>query len=63
MAGLTARELQIARLVGERMSNKAIGRLLGVSHRTVSTHLSNIFKKLDIGSRSELGDLVRDKRL
>lgn len=58
-AGLTARELEIARLVGARKSNKAIGRSLGISHRTVGTHLSNIFRKLDVDSRVELGDRVR----
>jgi DNA-binding CsgD family transcriptional regulator len=58
-AGLTPRELEIARLVGARKSNKAIGRSLGISHRTVGTHLSNIFRKLDVDSRVELGDRVR----
>jgi len=61
--GLTGRELEIARLVAKRQSNKAIGRDLGISHRTVSTHLSNIFQKLDVTSRTELGDLIRDQGL
>lgn len=56
---LTLRETEIARLLGQRMSNKAIARELGISHRTVGTHLSNIFRKLELGSRIELGDLVR----
>ena len=60
MAGLTERELQISRLVGRRKSNKAIGKDLAISPRTVSTHLSNIFQKLDVSSRTELGDLVRE---
>ena len=47
VAGLTGRELEIARLVARRKSNKAIGKELGISPRTVSTHLSNIFQKLD----------------
>ncbi|HSG49617.1 MAG TPA: LuxR C-terminal-related transcriptional regulator, partial [Longimicrobiales bacterium] len=63
MAGLTARELEIARLVALRRSNKAIGKELGISPRTVSTHLSNIFQKLDLASRAELGDAVRDRGL
>ena len=57
---LSARELEVARLVGERRSNKSIARELGISPRTVGTHLSNIFKKLEIDSRARLGDLVRD---
>lgn len=58
--GLTERELVIARLVAERKSSKAIAKVLDVSPRTVSTHISNIFKKLEIGSRGELADFVRD---
>jgi DNA-binding CsgD family transcriptional regulator len=56
---LSAREIEIAGLVKERMSNKAIARKLGISARTVSTHLSNIYQKLGIGSRGELADLIR----
>jgi ATP/maltotriose-dependent transcriptional regulator MalT len=59
-SGLTEREFQIARLVARRKSNKAIGRELGISDRTVSTHLSNIFQKLDASNRTELGDLIRE---
>jgi DNA-binding CsgD family transcriptional regulator len=57
--GLTGREVEIARLVAARKSNKEIGSALGISPRTVSTHLSNIFGKLSVGSRGELTDLVR----
>jgi predicted ATPase/DNA-binding CsgD family transcriptional regulator len=60
---LSARELEVAHLVGERRSNKSIARELGISPRTVGTHLSNIFKKLEIDSRARLGDLVRDGEL
>jgi DNA-binding CsgD family transcriptional regulator len=58
-AGLTGRELEIARMAAERKSNKAIGRALGISPRTVGTHLSNIFRKLEVESRAELVDLAR----
>jgi len=57
---LSAREREVAYLVGERRSNKSIARELGISPRTVGTHLSNIFRKLEIDSRARLGDLVRD---
>ena len=60
VAGLTGRELEIARLVGQRKSNKAIGKELGISPRTASTHLSNIFQKLGVSSRGELADLIRE---
>lgn len=58
-AGLSSREAEIARLVAARKSNKMIGRELGISPRTVSTHLSNIFRKLDVTSRADLTDLLR----
>jgi two-component system nitrate/nitrite response regulator NarL len=51
---LTEREVEIVRLVSEHMSNKAIGKALGISPRTVGTHLSNIYGKLEIASRAEL---------
>ncbi|HEX2167767.1 MAG TPA: LuxR C-terminal-related transcriptional regulator, partial [Longimicrobiales bacterium] len=58
--GLTGRELEIARMVAARKSNKAIARTLEISPRTVSTHLSNIFRKIGVGSRGELADYVRE---
>jgi DNA-binding CsgD family transcriptional regulator len=62
-AGLTGRELEIARMVATRKSNKEIGGALRISARTVSTHLSNIFLKLSVGSRGELADYVRQNGL
>ena len=56
---LSEREMEIARLVEERKSNKAIARVLEISPRTVSTHLSNIYQKLGLSSRGELADFVR----
>ncbi len=60
MAGLTGREVEIVRLVAARRSNKEIGAALGISARTASTHLSNIFTKLGVESRGELADRVRE---
>ena len=60
---LSQRELEIARLVALRKSNKAIAKELGISPRTVSTHLSNTFQKLEIGSRGELADYAREHSL
>lgn len=63
VAGLTGRELEIARMVALRKANKEIAGALGISARTVSTHLSNIFTKLGVDSRGALADYVRDKGL
>jgi len=61
--GLTGREIEIARMVATRKSNKEIGGALQISARTVSTHLSNIFMKLSVSSRGELADFVRQNGL
>lgn len=63
IAGLTGREVEIVRLVAERRSNKEIGAALGISARTASTHLSNIFVKLGVDSRGELADRAREAGL
>ena len=51
--GLTERELEILRLVGKGLTNKRIGKRLYISDRTVQAHLSNIFSKLGVESRTE----------
>jgi DNA-binding CsgD family transcriptional regulator len=56
---LSGREVEIARLVSARKSNKEIAAALGISARTVSTHVSNIFDKVGVCSRGELADVVR----
>ena len=56
---LTGRELDIARMVAQRLSNKEVATRLDISSRTVSTHLSNMFGKLGVNSRGALVDLLR----
>jgi DNA-binding CsgD family transcriptional regulator len=51
-AGLTAREVEVLRLVASGRSNPQIAAGLVLSEKTVARHLSNIFGKLDVGSRT-----------
>jgi DNA-binding CsgD family transcriptional regulator len=50
--GLAPRELQVLRLVAAGKTNKAIAAALVVSERTVDRHVSNIFTKLGVSSRT-----------
>jgi len=50
--GLTEREVEVLRLVAEGRSNQEIARTLVLSQKTVERHLSNIFTKLNVPSRT-----------
>ena len=50
--GLTSRELEVLALVASGSTNKAIAAELVISEKTVARHLSNIFVKLGVSSRS-----------
>lgn len=50
---LSARESEILKLLTSGMSNKEIAERLFLSQRTVKAHLTNIFNKLNVASRSE----------
>ncbi len=50
--GLTAREAEVLRLVASGQSNASIAAALVLSEKTVARHLSNIFTKLDVASRT-----------
>ncbi len=51
--GLTEREVEVLSLVAQGLTNKAIGKRLYVSPRTVSTHVSNLLAKLGARNRGE----------
>ena len=51
---LTASERRVADLAAEGLSNRDIAQSLYVTPKTVEVHLSNAYRKLDIGSRREL---------
>ena len=50
---LTPRELSSLRLMADGKSNKEIANALGISERTVKTHLGHLFEKLGVTSRTE----------
>ena len=53
LEGLHDREVQILKIAAKGQSNKHIAEKLGISERTVQTHMFHIFKKLEVGSRTE----------
>ncbi|NEA40539.1 helix-turn-helix transcriptional regulator, partial [Streptomyces sp. SID11385] len=55
---LTARERPIAQLAASGLTNKQIAERLFLSHRTVGTHLYQIYRKLGISSRAALRDAL-----
>ena len=59
-ASLTATEAQIARLVEEALRDREIAARVKCGHRTVGTHLNNIYRKLGIHRRQELARFVRE---
>ncbi|MFN3842849.1 MAG: LuxR C-terminal-related transcriptional regulator [Rehaibacterium terrae] len=51
---LTERQREIVRWVAQGLSNKEIGRRLGISPTTVKTHLHNIFERVGVSGRQRL---------
>ena len=62
LASLSAREMQVSRLVVARNTNPQIAAELFLSQKTVETHLRNIFRKLGVSSRVELARTVERER-
>jgi DNA-binding CsgD family transcriptional regulator len=54
LSELTPQELQVARLVGEGLSNKQVAAQLFLSPRTIDAHLRSVFAKLGVSSRTQL---------
>jgi len=55
---LTQRELEIARRIVDRETNRQIAEELFLSQKTVGTHIRNIFAKLGADSRVEVARIV-----
>jgi DNA-binding CsgD family transcriptional regulator len=60
LGSLTRAELKVAELVAEGLTNRQIAELLFVSPRTVDTHLSHVYRKLEITSRAKLAALMAE---
>jgi NarL family two-component system response regulator LiaR len=50
---LTARELEVLRLIAQGMSNRELAQALAISEKTVKTHVSNILSKLHLADRTQ----------
>jgi DNA-binding CsgD family transcriptional regulator len=59
---LTASERRVAQLAADELSNKEIAQQLFVTVKTVEVHLSHVYRKLDIGSRRQLGQALAGSR-
>jgi DNA-binding CsgD family transcriptional regulator len=59
---LTDREAQVASLVAQGLGNEAIADELGISRRTVETHVSNILKRNQLENRTQLAHGVLKPR-
>jgi non-specific serine/threonine protein kinase len=61
--GLTEREREVAALIAQGKSNRAIADSLVITERTVSTHVSNILSKLHLTSRTQIAAWAVEKGL
>lgn len=53
LADLTARELEVLRMIAQGLSNQRIAEELVLSEKTVKTHVSSILMKLNVGDRTQ----------
>ena len=63
MFGLTERELAVLRLLGQGHTNAEIGRMLFISPKTASVHVTNILRKLGAASRVQAATIAERARL
>ncbi len=60
---LTDRELEVAELVAEGLTNQAIARRLAIAPRTAESHAENIRRKLQVSSRAQIAAWMTEQRL
>jgi DNA-binding NarL/FixJ family response regulator len=51
--GLTPREMEVLQLIAQGLSNKELAKGLTISEKTVKTHLSSIYSKLNLSDRTQ----------
>jgi DNA-binding NarL/FixJ family response regulator len=61
--GLTAREREVAGLIAQGLSNRALADALVVSERTIAKHVENILSKLHFTSRAQIAAWAVEKGL
>jgi DNA-binding NarL/FixJ family response regulator len=62
-AGLSTRELAVLRTAARGLSNQAIGKELSITQQTVKFHLTNIYRKLGVGNRTEATRVAHQRGL
>jgi len=55
---LTAKEIQVADLVWQGLTNREIGKIMGTTEQVIKNHLRSTFDKLGVWSRLELATYV-----
>lgn len=62
-ASLTERQREVLRLLSDGLSNKEIGRELGLSDKTVKAHITAIFRTLNVVNRTQAASVARSGML
>ena len=57
-SALTQREREVALLVAEGLTNAELARRLFIAPKTAAVHVSNILRKLEVSSRTEVGAVI-----
>ena len=60
---LTARELEVLKVLARGLTNKEIGRVLNISGNTVRNHVNSIIEKLEVSDRTEAAITAIDRGL
>jgi DNA-binding NarL/FixJ family response regulator len=57
---LSGREREVLLLASKGLANKQIGRMLGITERTVKVHLGNVFRRIGVGDRTSAALWARE---